>query len=101
MGIFDKLKNLIKNDNKDNIEKYDKGLSKTREDFVNKLNLLGIKYTKVDVQNKADLEFKDYDLKDVVKLVQCFATTEQRVTNCLCAITSDGVTHILPYPLGE
>ena len=60
-----------------------------------------LKYTKVDVQNKADLEFKDYDLKDVVKLVQCFATTEQRVTNCLCAITSDGVTHILPYPLGE
>ena len=60
-----------------------------------------LKYTKVDMQNKADLEFKDYELKDVVKLVQCFATTEQRVTNCLCAITSDGVTHILPYPLGE
>ncbi len=56
MGIFDKLKNLIKNDNKDNIEKYDKGLSKTREDFVNKLNLLGIKYTKVDDAFYEELE---------------------------------------------
>ncbi len=60
-----------------------------------------LKYTKVDMQNKADLEFKDYELKDVVKLVHCFAMTEQRRTTCLCAITSDGVTHILPYPLGE
>lgn len=56
MGIFDKLKNLIKNDDKDNIEKYDKGLSKTREDFVNKLNLLGIKYTKVDDAFYEELE---------------------------------------------
>lgn len=56
MGIFDKLKNLIKNDSKDNIEKYDKGLSKTREDFVNKLNLLGIKYTKVDDAFYEELE---------------------------------------------
>lgn len=56
MGMFDKLKNLIKNDNKDNIEKYDKGLSKTREDFVNKLNLLGIKYTKVDDAFYEELE---------------------------------------------
>lgn len=56
MGIFDKLKNLIKNDNKDNIEKYDKGLSKTREDFINKLNLLGIKYTKVDDAFYEELE---------------------------------------------
>ena len=56
MGIFDKIKNLIKNDNKDNIEKYDKGLSKTREDFVNKLNLLGIKYTKVDDAFYEELE---------------------------------------------
>ena len=56
MGIIDKLKNLIKNDNKDNIEKYDKGLSKTREDFVNKLNLLGIKYTKVDDAFYEELE---------------------------------------------
>lgn len=56
MGIFDKLKNLIKNDKKDNIEKYDKGLSKTREDFVNNLNLLGIKYTKVDDAFYEELE---------------------------------------------
>lgn len=56
MGIFDKLKNIIKQDNKDNIDKYDKGLSKTREDFVSKLNLLGVKFTKIDEAFYEELE---------------------------------------------
>lgn len=48
MGIFDKLKNIISNKKEDNVNKYDDGLKKTRNDFVNKLSLLGIKYTKID-----------------------------------------------------
>ena len=56
MGIFDKLKSILKTKNEENIEKYDEGLSKTREDFVNKLNILGIKYTKIDDKFFDELE---------------------------------------------
>ena len=38
------------------IEKYDKGLEKTRKEFVSKLSLLGIKYTKVDDEYFVELE---------------------------------------------
>lgn len=47
MGLFDKFKNVFKKEEKKDIEVYDKGLEKTRKEFVNELNLLGIKYTKV------------------------------------------------------
>lgn len=56
MGIFDKLKNLIKSEQKESLNKYEEGLTKTREDFVNKLNLLGIKYTKIDEKFYEELE---------------------------------------------
>lgn len=56
MGILDKLKNIVKIDKKKEVEKYDEGLTKTREDFVNKLNLLGIKYTKIDEKFFEELE---------------------------------------------
>lgn len=56
MGIFDKLKNLIKSEPKESLNKYEEGLTKTREDFVNKLNLLGIKYTKIDEKFYEELE---------------------------------------------
>ena len=56
MGILDKLKNIVKSDKKKEVEKYDEGLTKTREDFVNKINLLGIKYTKIDEKLFEELE---------------------------------------------
>lgn len=59
MGIFDKLKNIIgkKEQNANNeVEEYSKGLEKTRNDFVSKLNLLGIKYTKVSEDYFEELE---------------------------------------------
>ena len=61
MGLFNKLKNIFKNKEKEinqdeNIEKYDKGLEKTRNEFVSKLNLLGIKYTKVNEEYFEELE---------------------------------------------
>lgn len=59
MGIFDKLKNVFKT--KDNAEKqtidvYDKGLEKTRADFVFKLNSLNKKYKKVSNEYFEELE---------------------------------------------
>ena len=58
MGIFDKLKSIIKkNDNKkDDVNLYDKGLEKTRDEFVSKLNILGIKYNKVNSEYFDELE---------------------------------------------
>lgn len=54
MGIFDKIKKVFSN--KENVEKYDEGLTKTRDNFVNKLNLLGIKYTKISDEFYNELE---------------------------------------------
>ena len=63
MGLFDKLKNIInkkeevkKPEEKNTIENYDKGLKKTREEFISKLNILGIKYTKVSEEYFEELE---------------------------------------------
>uniref|UniRef100_UPI00263473D6 signal recognition particle receptor subunit alpha n=1 Tax=uncultured Flavonifractor sp. TaxID=1193534 RepID=UPI00263473D6 len=45
------LKNIGKifGKSKDNeVKKYEKALSKTRNEFVNRLNFLGVKYTKID-----------------------------------------------------
>ena len=64
MGLFDKLKKLVtkkekKIENKEieeSLEIYDKGLKKTRDEFVSKLSLLGIKYTKVSEEYFEELE---------------------------------------------
>lgn len=59
MGIFDKLKNVFKtkDDNeKQTIDLYDKGLEKTRADFVFKLNSLNKKYKKVSNEYFEELE---------------------------------------------
>ena len=81
MGLFDKLKKIIGNKEKvledvkdeervaertlekeekakeaSEITTYDKGLEKTRKEFVSKLSLLGIKYTKIDDEYFDELE---------------------------------------------
>ena len=56
MGLFDKFKKVFKREEKENIELYDKGLEKTRNEFVSKLNLLGIKFTKVNDEYFEELE---------------------------------------------
>ncbi len=60
MGLFDKLKNIVsKKENKEEkkeLEYYDKGLEKTRKEFVSKLGALKIKYTKVNDSYFEELE---------------------------------------------
>lgn len=56
MGIFNKIKNAFTKNTNENIEKYEEGLTKTRDNFVNKLSLLGVKYTKIDDQFYEELE---------------------------------------------
>ena len=49
MGLFAKFKNVFtkKEEHKEDIVTYEKGLEKTRKEFVNELSVLGHKYTKV------------------------------------------------------
>jgi len=57
MGLFDKLKQVFKSvDKKEDLETYDKGLEKTRNEFISELNLLGIKYKKVNEEYFEELE---------------------------------------------
>lgn len=61
MGLFDKLKNILKTKNEEvevtkDIKKYDEGLEKTRNEFVSKLSMLGVKYTKVNEEYFEELE---------------------------------------------
>lgn len=61
MGLFSKFKDIFKTKEKEEktseeIKKYDTGLEKTRNEFVSKLNLLGIKYTKVNEEYFEELE---------------------------------------------
>ncbi len=59
MGIFDKIKSVFKGKSQEEqktIELYDKGLQKTRQDFVFKLNTLNKKYKKVSNEYFEELE---------------------------------------------
>ena len=56
MGLFDKFKKVFKKEEKKDIEKYESGLLKTRDEFVSKLNILGIKYTKINEDYFDELE---------------------------------------------
>ena len=56
MGLFDKFKKVFKKDSKEDIKLYDDGLKETREGFVKKLNVLGIKYNKVTDEYFDELE---------------------------------------------
>lgn len=66
MGLFDKFKNIfskkevtnneITKEEKEDIEAYDKGLEKTRKEFVSELSILGHKYTKVSEDYFEELE---------------------------------------------
>lgn len=80
MGLFDKFKNAFKKkeiENESNknteIEAYDKGLEKTRKEFVNELSILGHKYTKVSDDYFDELEqiliMADIGINTVMKFI--------------------------------
>lgn len=60
MGIFDKFKKIVSKkeskEEKERVETYEKGLEKTRQEFVSNLSRLGIKYTKVNEEYFEELE---------------------------------------------
>ena len=56
MGLFDKFKNIFSKNEKEEVEAFDKGLEKTRKEFVNKIGLLNTKYKKVSNEYFDELE---------------------------------------------
>ena len=79
MGLFNKIKNIFQAKEKEetineDIKKYDEGLEKTRKEFVSKLNLLGIKYTKVSEEYFEELEniliMADIGVKTVMDFIE-------------------------------
>ena len=56
MGLFDKFKNIFSKEEKEEVEVYEKGLEKTREEFVNKISILNSKYKKVSEEYFEGLE---------------------------------------------
>ena len=56
MGLFDKFKNIFKKEEKDDVQAFDKGLEKTRKEFVNKIGLLNSRYKKVSDEYFEELE---------------------------------------------
>ena len=56
MGLFNKFKEIFKKEDKKDIELYDKGLEKTRKEFVSNLSFLGHKYTNVNDEYFDELE---------------------------------------------
>ena len=47
MGLFSKFKEVFKKEEKKDLEVYDKGLEKTRKEFVSEISVLGHKFHKV------------------------------------------------------
>ena len=58
MGLFDKLKNVFKNDKKkqEEVKNYDEGLQKTRKEFVSELSNLSVKYKNISEDYFEELE---------------------------------------------
>ena len=71
MGLFDKLKNIIKKDKE--VEVYDKGLEKTRNEFNSKFKLLSSKYKKITNEYFDELEenliMADIGVNTVMELI--------------------------------
>lgn len=56
MGLFDKFKNVFKKESKEEVELYNKGLEKTRNNFLTSLINLNSKHSKVDEEYFEALE---------------------------------------------
>lgn len=56
MGLFSKFKNVFKKEEKKDLETYDKGLEKTRNEFISEINVLGHKFHKVNDEYFEELE---------------------------------------------
>jgi len=73
MGLFDKIKKVFTKEKNESVEKYDKGLEKTRKEFVSELSKLSKRYKNIDDNYFEELEdiliMADIGVDTVVKFV--------------------------------
>ncbi len=73
MGLFSKFKNVFKKEEKKDLDAFDKGLEKTRNEFVSEINILGHKYHKVNDEYFDELEAilikADIGVNTVIKFI--------------------------------
>lgn len=87
MGLFSIFKKKIKTKDENDIKKYDEGLEKTRKEFVSKLNVLGIKYNKVNEEYFEELEniliMADIGVKTVFTFIEALRkrVKEENITD--------------------
>lgn len=78
MGLFDKIKKVFSAGKNESVEKYDKGLEKTRKEFVSELSKLSRKYKNIDDNYFEELEdiliMADIGVDTVVKFVDLLRT---------------------------
>lgn len=74
MGLFDKIKKAFTTNKTEAVEKYDKGLEKTRKEFVSQLSNLSKKYKNLDENYFEELEdiliMADIGVDTVMKFVE-------------------------------
>ncbi len=74
MGLFDKIKKAFTTNKNEAVEKYDKGLEKTRKEFVSQLSNLSKKYKNIDENYFEELEdiliMADIGVDTVMKFVE-------------------------------
>ncbi len=90
MGLFAKLKKIIKNKEIEESEisqKYDEGLKETRKNFVNELNVLGLRFSKIDEEYFEELEniliMADIGVNTVMNFMERLRkrVKEEKITN--------------------
>jgi fused signal recognition particle receptor len=73
MGIFDKFKNILKKETKEELKSYDKGLEKTRNNFLKPIMSLNNKYNKINEEYFEELEeifiMADIGVNTVMKII--------------------------------
>ena len=73
MGLFDKFKNIFSKDKSDDVKNYDKGLEKTRKEFISQLSNLSRKYKNINDDYFEELEdiliMADIGINTVMKFV--------------------------------
>ncbi len=74
MSLFDKFKIILNKNSSEEISLYDKGLEKSRNEFVSKLSILNIHYTKVNDAYFEELEeiliMADIGVETVIKFIE-------------------------------
>ena len=89
MGLFDKLKKVFTKEKKESVEKYDKGLEKTRKEFVSELSKLSLRYKNIYDNYFEELEdiliMADIGVDTVVKFVDLLKkrVSSEKITDAL------------------